>query len=339
VGAQPDVALIEVHSVITLASRGQIGEIQSLMDDDKDFQPEDLVEATLKNLKWQDKLYGIPVNRSTPILYYNKQRFVAAGLDPAKPPQTWSEFRRAAKMLTTDAESSYGFGANPSTWQFEALVWSAGGKLLSEDGKKAEFVAAGAGPLQLWADMIHRDKSARLAGREAFLSGQAAMFIESTALVANFEKSANLFEVGTAFVPHDEGQRPGVPTGGGVAIMAPKLPPARQRAAWQFLKWLTATEQTAELSRKTGYVPVRKSAVELLTKEGFYKEHPNFKTSVDQLQFAREMPTDPSWPGAMGTIHAALRQCLEQDKPAVDSLTTAANEVNRLLRMPVNKKQ
>jgi sn-glycerol 3-phosphate transport system substrate-binding protein len=187
--------------------------------------------------------------------------------------------------------------------------------------------------------MIHRDKTAQLAGREAFLSGEAAMFIDSTALLSTLEAVATQFELGTAFFPHEDGMRPGVPTGGGVAVMPANLSPARQRAAWQFLKWLVSAQQTADLSRRTGYVPVRKSAVESLTLSGFYKEHPNYKTAVDQLPLAREAPTVPAWPTAMGMVNKAVWDCLQNDKPAVDALTMAARDVDRLLGAAGKKKK
>jgi sn-glycerol 3-phosphate transport system substrate-binding protein len=258
----------------------------------------------------------VPLNRSTPVLYLNKNRFRAAGLDPNQPPRTWSEFREVARKLTTDPERSYGFGATSNSWFFETLVYGAGGDLVTSDGKTSAFAAAGAKPLQVWADMIHRDKTARVAGRDAFLRGEAAMSIESTALVSYYEAAANKFEVGTGFVPCLDGQRPGVATGGGVAVLPATLSPEKQQAAWQFLSSLAATMPTADLSRRTGYVPLRKSAVELLKKEGFYTEHPNFLTAVEQMQYARAMPIAPSWGSATYLITKAMTECLQKDVPA-----------------------
>jgi ABC-type glycerol-3-phosphate transport system substrate-binding protein len=110
-GDPPEVAVIEVHSVTTLASTGETASLDELIKRDKQFDLDDLLPATLLNLHWKGRLYGLPVTRSTPVLYYNKRRFVAAGLDPDKPPQTWGEFREAARKLTTDAERSYGYRA------------------------------------------------------------------------------------------------------------------------------------------------------------------------------------------------------------------------------------
>jgi len=283
------------------------------------------------NLQWKEKYYGVPVIRSTPLLYINKNRFKAAGLDPAKPPQTWTEFRSAARKLTSDPERSYAFAVRPSAWYFETLVFGAGGELVNEAGTRAAFVASGAKPLQLWSDMIHRDKTARLAERDAFERGEAAMFIESTALVSHFERSVEGFQIGTAFIPCQEGEKPVVATGGGVAVLPAKLSSEKQRAAETFLTWLASTEQTAELSGRTGYVPLRKSAVDVLTKSGFYDMHPNYLTAVKQMEFARQTPSTTAWPQAMSLITKAMRETLEKDVNAQLSLLNASAEVDRIL--------
>ncbi len=331
-GDPPEIAVIEVHSIVSLAAGGQVVNTSDLISGDKSFALDDVLPGMLKSLRWKGQLYGVPVVRSTPVLYYNKQRFKETGLDPSKPPQTWTELREIGRKLTTDPERSYAFAVRPNVWHFEALVFGAGGQLVSKDGSRTEFVETGIKPLQLWADMIHQDKSARLADRDAFLSGAAAMFIESTALVASFERAAPQLRFGTAPLPVGEGQEPGVVPGGGVAVIPAKIPAAKQRAAFQFLAFFIATEQTAELSRRTGYVPVRQSAVDVLTKEGFYKAHPNYVAGVEQMQFARELPETPAWPQAMSAIGRAMQSCLEKNEPAAKALVQAANEVDPLLQ-------
>jgi sn-glycerol 3-phosphate transport system substrate-binding protein len=158
------------------------------------------------------------------------------------------------------------------------------------------------------------------------------MLIDTTAMLPAFEASSKNIELGTALVPRWEGEKAGVATGGGVAVLPAKLPREKQRAAWAFLTWFIARDQTAELSRHTGYVPLRKSAVQLLEDEGFYARRPNYRTVVEQLKFARETPAVPSWPVAMSVIGKALRECLAQDDSAEAALSRAAGEVDHILR-------
>jgi len=229
-----------------------------------------------------------------------------------------------------------------NAWVFEGVVFGAGGELLDQERKKALFVTKGAVPLQRWADMIHRDKTARLGDRGSdFVNGAAAMFVDSNALLAAFEASAQNFEVGTGRLPCEEGQKPAVTLGGGAAIMPIELSPEKRRAAWAFLKWIMKTEQTAKFSQQTGYLPVRKSAVERLKVSGFYKQHPNFLTAVEQLEFAREAPPIPAWSSAWGPIGNAMTRCLKNDEPAEASLAVAAQQIERILagNMAAKKKK
>src|SRR3981081_3188394 len=108
------------------------------------------------------KIYGIPTNRYTLGILYNRKMFTAAGLDPEKPPATWDDFRRAAKALTTSsvagfAETSTG---NQGGWHFTNWMYTAGGDMQSADGTKATFNSSkGASVLQLLKDMRFTDNS------------------------------------------------------------------------------------------------------------------------------------------------------------------------------------
>ncbi len=166
----------------------------------------------------------MPVNRSTPILYYNKDRFVSAGLDPEKPPTTWAELRGMAVSLTSGDQ--YAFQVTNSAWVFESLVWSNGGELVV-DGKPA-FAEAGAGPLQLWADMVHLDGTARFSeyGSGDFASGRSAMAVDSSMVLHWIHKNPKV-RVGAAFLPTTVGGTIAVPTGGGAAV----IPSAISRGA------------------------------------------------------------------------------------------------------------
>lgn len=273
----------------------------------------------------------MPLNRSTPVLYLNKQRFEDAGLDVTKPPQTWEEFREVARKLTTDPQRSYGFTIGTQfSWVFESLVFGAGGRLVDENGQ-TDIVKYGTEPLQLWSDMIHQDKTARLNAAGDFMNGRAAMTIESTALICVFEQSVKDFEFATAMLPHSEGQKPGFSTGGGAAVIPAGLSPKQRQAAWRFLSWATSTEETAEWSAMSGYVPARKSAIELLTKTGLYKQHPHYRTAVDQMLVARESPTNPAWAQSGAPIIHALNKVLEKNVPAIEALSEAALTIQRNL--------
>jgi len=110
-----------------------------------------------------------------------------------------------------------------------------------------------------------------------------------------------------------------------------KAAPEKQRAAFEFIKWWIGTEQGAFWSQNTGYFPIRKSSVELLTQQGYYKDRPQFKTTLDQLQFAREAPLTPRWPTIAKEITKAMEEILVNNVPANQALTKAQQRAQALL--------
>jgi sn-glycerol 3-phosphate transport system substrate-binding protein len=277
------------------------------------------------------------MNRSTPILYYNKDRFVAAGLDPDKPPATWQELREMSVRLTSEDQTKYGFVAVDSPWFFESMVWSNGGELLV--GGKPTFAQFGAGPLQLWADMVHLDHTAQFhrGSFGEFASGRAAMVVESTALLQAFVSQAN-FKIGAAMLPHTVDSPNAVPTGGGAAVIPAKTSPERQAAAWQFVSWFTKTQQAAEWSKATGYIPIRVSARTLLRSEGFYDQYPQFEVAIKQMEFAREAPQLPQWGAVWKIISDAMTTVVRDDAPALRTLKDAEQKVEAVLSLAVTQK-
>jgi sn-glycerol 3-phosphate transport system substrate-binding protein len=309
-GGLPDAAAIEIHHVAAFAVDQRISPLDEFIQSDPSFEADDLLPGILTNLRYQDKLYALPMNRSTPILYYNKDRFAAAGLDPDKPPATWQEVREMSGRLTSDDGSQYGFVAATSPWFFESMVWSNGGQLLV-DGKPT-FAEHGAGPLQLWADMVHLDHTARFFknGFGEFASGRAAMVVESTALL-----------------PRSEGSPNAVPTGGGAAVIPAKNSPEQKAAAWAFMTWFIKTQQAADWSEATGYIPVRESARTLLRTEGFYDKYPQFEVAIKQMAFAREAPPLPQWGEIWKIIGDSMTSVVRDDEPALRTLKLAEKKV------------
>jgi sn-glycerol 3-phosphate transport system substrate-binding protein len=158
------------------------------------------------------------------------------------------------------------------------------------------------------------------------------MMMESSALLRFVCDSAK-FSVGTAPVPHWEGCAGAVTTGGGAAVIPAKIPPEQQAAAWEFLSWLISTQQTADFSCATGYVPVRESAHVLLRNQGFYIKNPEYETAVEQLKLAREAPQLPQWRKAWPIIAKAMKSVLEEDAPADKKLKAAEASVQPFLNV------
>jgi sn-glycerol 3-phosphate transport system substrate-binding protein len=337
-GDVPEVVQIEIHATPKFASAGALTPLEEFYKNDPEFNFDDLVPAGLLNQSWDGQLYAMPINRSTPVLYYNKELFRAAGLDPDKPPTTWQEFREAAKALTKvegGETTVHGFLAGTSWWYFESLVWGNGGEIMTPDVSQVTFAEKGAAPLQVWGDMIHVDETARFFTGdkaydqtiEAFATGKGGMMFQSTASLGAVTRAitekGNIVDLGTAFVPHMDGFGTAVPTGGAAAGIPTAVPAEKKQAAWEFIKWWISAEENAIWSAATGYFPIRQSSIEILEEQGYYSEKPYYRTTIEQLQFAREAPLTPFWPAISKEINVAMDEVMLNNVPAAEALAAA----------------
>jgi sn-glycerol 3-phosphate transport system substrate-binding protein len=261
-------------------------------------------------------IYGLPFNRSTPIVYYNKKIFSTLGLSP---PRSWAELRevaRAATVRTGDGVQCWGHACPIDWWFWVALVGQAGGQVIEPDGTASLGGEAGARALELWQTMVHADKTMRPPpGRDYnawqvvntdFLSGRAAMIWTSTAFLRYLEENAK-FEVGAAPLPSET--RASVPTGGTMFVMPKGAPPREQEAAFAFLRWMMLPAQANDWATRTGYMPVSREGMRMLEESGYYKKHPNDRVAVDQLAHAFPWP----WaPGLFRVQREAVQPRLEQ---------------------------
>jgi sn-glycerol 3-phosphate transport system substrate-binding protein len=191
-----------------------------------------------------------------------------------------------------DEVSRYAFTYPPAVdyiaWYFQGTIWAYGGNYSDSD-----FNITITDPEGITAGTFMRDSVAngwaRLSQERVldFHNGVTASIMQSTGSLGGILRDAQ-FEVGTGFLPKEV--QAGCPTGGsGLAILA-NAPAEKQEAAFKFIAFMTTPETTTWWSQTTGYMPVRKSAIESLEMQAYYEENPLFKTAVDQL--ATTQPQD-----------------------------------------------
>jgi sn-glycerol 3-phosphate transport system substrate-binding protein len=252
----------------------------------------DYVDAFVNEGTRKGQLMWLPFARSTPLFYYNKDAWKEAGL-PDRGPETWAEMKEwAPKLVKKDGANlrRYAFaysGANGYIdWSFQSNVWGWGGAY-SDDNfqvKIAEKPAIDAGE---FARQSILDGWALSPQSEAndFRGGIAASMIASTGGLPGHEAAAK-FPVGTAFLPKGPVEF-GCPTGGaGLGILS-SAPKDKQEAAFKYAAFATSPEQTAIWAQATGYMPVRKSAINGAPMKDFYAQKPNFQTAGKQLAMVR----------------------------------------------------
>lgn len=301
--------------------------MQDFIDKDK-FDLKDFEQNVLAYYSVGGKLYGMPYNTSNPMLYYNKDAFKAAGLDPNKPPRTYAEVMDYAKKLTKKGADGkvamYGYSMAIYGWFFEQLLAASGGLYLDNgNGRDARATKAtfnspeGVKILQWWkegydAGVFGNFGRPTADTQKAFDAQQTAMMIESTAgLRARLNAAQGKFELGTGFLPRpDEAafQKAGTIIGGASVYIMKDRPATEQNCAWQFVKFSVSPEIQAFWHTASGYYPVTKKAYDVKEDQEWVAKYPQFKTAVDQLHAA---PNNRFTQGAFTGVMPAARQRTE----------------------------
>ncbi|MFF2841926.1 ABC transporter substrate-binding protein [Paenarthrobacter sp. NPDC057981] len=264
-------------------SNGSIIPIDGLVKQ-LDIKIDDFQKSLVDDYKYDDKQWALPYGRSTPLFYYNKDHFKAAGL-PDRAPATWQEFAEWAPKLKATSGAQYAYIypalAGYAGWTLQNNLWGWGGGWskgwdITCDSK--ESVAA----LQWAQDSIYKDGWAGVSSKEAaddFAAGITSSTISSTGSLLGVLKAAK-FNVGVGFLPGGPQAPSGVcPTGGAGLGIPSGITKEEQLAAATFLKFMTEPENTAAFSAATGYMPTRVSA----DMSAVLAATPQIKTAMDQL--------------------------------------------------------
>ncbi|MGE5336476.1 MAG: ABC transporter substrate-binding protein [Gemmatimonadota bacterium] len=304
----------------------------------KSFYP-----ALMANGTYKGKVYGIPFQRSTIVLYWNKDAFKEAGLDPERPPATWNEMTQMAeKLVKKDAAghvTRWGVMV-PSTgyayWMFQAFARENGHDLMNKEGNATNYadpdvIAA----LQYWRDLGAKYKVMPEGTvewgtlRQAFTEGKTAMMWHTTGNLTAVKDSAK-FPFGVAMLPASK-QR-GSPTGGGNFYIFKKTTPAERKAALTFVKWMTTPERAADWSIATGYVATRPDAYDTPKLKAYAATFPQAVVARDQFQYATPELSTFQTGRVRKLLDDAIQAALTGQKSPADALKAAQQEADRLLK-------
>ena len=295
----PEIFEVEIANMYTMAKGGMIENLSPFVDDQVDI--DDFNEGLMHEAYIDDNLYGLPFYRSTPIMYKNISMLKEAGLDP-EGPRDWKEFKEYAEKLRDKDKSKYALTYQLDPWFLEAWVYSSDG-FYAKDGKigfDQEGTKAPARFLQELADKdlikIALGEQAGETCRQDFVNQNSAFYFTSTANLTELMPLAkeNGFDLDVSFVPGNKHYA--VPTGGCNIVMISGLDKEKQDATWEFLKFMTATEQNVFASEYTGYLPTRYSSIESDKIKKLHEEIPQYKVAFDQLEYAEARPIAKGWP-------------------------------------------
>ena len=299
-------------------------------------------KAFMLNSQTGGKTWGIPFQRSTIVLYYNKDLFKAAGLDPNKPPTTWAEMADYAKKLTVKDGSGkvtqYGVQIPSSGfpyWLFQALAIQNDVAMANEAGNAVKFddpkvIEA----LQYWVDLaksgVHPNGIVEWGTTpKDFFEKKVAMMWTTTGNLTNVRNNAK-FDFGVAMLP--AGKRKGSPTGGGNFYIFKKSTQAQQEAAFKFVKWITHPERAARWSMETGYVATSEAAYLTDTLRKYGRDFPPAVVARDQLPFALSEFSTHDNQRVTKALNDGLQAALTGTKSPALAMQDAQREADRLLR-------
>lgn len=337
--------LVQVYEIGTrfMIESGWIVPMQSMVNADE-YDTSVLEPNLAAYYTINDMLYSMPFNSSTPLMYYNKDMFDAAGITEI-PDSLEAIAQIGDKLLDSGAQEVMSLGIYG--WFFEQFIGKQGLEYANNGNGRTEAATAvafdengaAANILNEWKNLYDLGYAPNVgkggdAGLADFSAGKSAITLGSTASLKQILQDVDgKFEVGTAYFPKvkstDEG---GVSIGGASLWALDNNDPKKLRATWEFVKFLISPESQAFWNAETGYFPVNVDAHdEDVFKENIEK-YPQFETAIDQLH-----DSAPQYAGALLSVFSEARAIVESEiesmlngnetvDEAVDSMASQIND-------------
>lgn len=273
-GGTPDVLFWDRWRTSLYAPKNVLHPLDEYLTRDG-ISEDDFYSESLRELSYDDKLYGLPLTVDARALFYNKKLLAEAGLQP---PTTWDELEAAATKLTKwngNKLETAGFSMG-DLGLFNMYLQQAGGTMLTEDGKTNFNNEQGKQVLEFWDRLMNKDKVYKVGfelglgeGQDAFVTGKVAMLYSGPWMLSTYNKYGKDLDYG--IVPPPAG-----PNGdkgsvmGGFGLVIPEGSKHKEEA-WEFIKWWTANKDNALLWAKTSLnLPGYKPSME----DPFFKDDP-----------------------------------------------------------------
>lgn len=309
----PDVANISFSSTTDMSNCEYVRWMEDLMADDGELSAEDYLANGAYSVSVSDRLMAAPFSVSAMTLYYNKDMFRAAGLNPEVPPTTLAELAEYTEKLTTynsdGSIATYGFACTPDRWHLSNWIGGMGAHLGNNEGGRTgaftEVVFGKEGTLD--TVLTEYNKVVQTGGvqnaaadqRAEFLAGDYAMILQSSSRISSFMAASKEggWELGVAGLPAVNAEaKDGQAAGGAALYIFDRKDEARVQATYTFVKWMTSPDVQARWSMATGYVPTNVNSQETDTWKNYTAETPEAMIPLSILQkstMSNQEPLDP----------------------------------------------
>lgn len=317
----PDVVLLESDSARGLSDKNLVVDLSEKMKKDNDFNEDDYVSTFFEQGKEDnDKIFGIPAYGTTQVLYYNKNAFNKAGIDPNNI-KTWQDLAQAASKIKNDGEYTYGW---EPMWGADNLIdasLSNGGTIFSKDGKKVTINSKEW--VEVWSNFekwIHDDKTMAIhSGGQGWeywyktiddvIQNKAGGYTGSSGDQADLDFSI----VGAIEQPSWKDGTESKPVARALMLsVLTKSSEEKQAGAYDFMKYFTNVKSQAKWSMSTGYVPVNKGVLDDDDYMKYTQENPQALVPYTQAEHGSIYPYDPT----NGAVKDALK--IAADKVEID---------------------
>lgn len=341
-GQPPDVAILLSTDLYTLVDMGGVIPLDDYIASENGLDIDDFFDAFMSNSTSAGHVWGIPWQRSTPILYYNKDAFAEVGLDPESPPATWNELVDFGKQLVLrdgDNVTRWGVEIPTSFWIYANFAIQAGQHIGSvEDDPCGVYLntpeaieaLAFLRSLQVEHGIMPDGVNQWGVAPADFIAGATAMIYHSTGSLSSLLNDVP-FELGTGFMPGGPAGY-GANVGGGNFYIMADIGQERQDAAWTFINWMVRPEQIGQWGIDSGYVAPRNAAWETDPLMSYAADVPQASTARMQLEYAvKEFPATLAGPEmAVITTQAAEAVYTGQSTPE-EALQMAQERSDELL--------
>lgn len=324
---EPDIARVDVSFLAKLAHKNALLKLDDrvpggLLDD--------ILPVALASCRYRGSLWGLPDQTNGLCLFYNKDLFRKAGLDPERPPKTWDELIEFGEKLTNKAESVFGIGLSNSLWWSLPFFYTYGATFLSDDGKHCLLASPeGIAGFQLKVDMYKKYgieggawRAGGITNELGFQNGRYAMILNGPWAVESLKRTG--IDYGVGLIP--EGPAGTHTNVGGTDLVVFRSTEHPDIAA-EFLMFVASEEIQRMWCSRLGQIPVNTKANDVVNSE----EHPYLAVFVEQMATAIPRPQTPYYPEIENLMNPEMQAALDSTKSVKDALETAVSEIDAFL--------
>lgn len=348
-GNEPDLVHLGSGATVVAMDSGIFEPLEDLAGDR--FDPSSYTQASLAGYRIGGKVRALPFGSSQIIMFYNKDIFEAAGLDPESPPKSLAEVRSASEAIVDQGAAEAGITWPNSAWWLSNWLQEMGQPLVNNNNghsgepSKLYLTSDAALSVSNWYEAMAEDGlylnpgiEAWSPAQQAFMSGKAAMHMTSVGSM-KYELSgakSNGINIGTAQFPTPGGDGLGHDATTAALWAKKGLQGGKRNAVRDLALFLTNPEQQAYWHKSTGYYPTNKGAISKLESEGWYEENPAYRTAKDQLlSWERTTATRGAVMGPSPKVTKVIAQqqdlMFQSDTSAPEAMQTAKEKGEREL--------